>query len=176
VPRDSPANVESLHPVAGDDAMRGPWMSTAILIMGWSMFGSPDRLRAATIKGTTEVLTPKGHHLAMTMRIDDATTTFQLTGPDFSWFAFGFDTNTMAGYSLIVTGLDDQRTIVEQNLVEEGDPGMLQDSQDITVASTVHDQANDLTTITLVRDNDTGDPEDPLFSTNMTSLDVVWGY
>lgn len=156
--------------------MRRRFQVSAILTAAFAMLGVSAPARAATIAGGMDVLTTNGRRLAMHMTIGEESTTFELSGPDFSWFAFGFDTNTMSGYSLIVTGLDDQRSVVEQNLVTEGDPGMPQDVQNITVVKTVHDQLNDLTTITLVRDNDTGDLEDPVFSTDMTSLDVVWAY
>ena len=112
----------------------------------------------------------------MKMTIDDSATTFELTGPDFSWFAFGFDTTVMQGYSFIVEGLDASRTAVEQNLVAAGNPGAPQDEQNITILSTTHDALNNLTTIVIERPNQTGDPEDPDFSTSMTQLDVIWAF
>jgi hypothetical protein len=137
---------------------------------------SPRTSHAVSVAGTVEPVTPAGQYLSLTMTIDDDATRFELTGPDFSWFAFGFDTTTMMGYSLIVQGTDDNRTIVEQNLAGVGDPGSPQSSQDIAIISTLHDDANNLTTIVLDRPNNTGDRNDPLFSPSMTSLPIIWGY
>ena len=77
--------------------------------------------------------------MELTMTIDDTKTRFELTGPDYSWFAFGFDTTTMMGYSLIVEGLNDSRTAVEQNLVGIGNPGGPQATQNISIIDTIHD-------------------------------------
>jgi hypothetical protein len=136
----------------------------------------PSMVQAAPITGEVEITTPLGRYMALKMDINDTTTTFKLTGPDFSWFAFGFDTTMMNGYSLIIEGLDGTRTAHERNLITIGNPGVPQATQNISIVSTVHDAANDLTTITLERLNSTGDPNDPNFSTSMTSLDVIWAY
>jgi hypothetical protein len=136
----------------------------------------PSLVQAAPITGEVEITTPLGRYMALKMDINDTTTTFELTGPDFSWFAFGFDTTMMNGYSLIIEGLDGTRTAHERNLITIGNPGVPQATQNISIVSTVHDAANDLTTITLERLNNTGDPNDPNFSTSMTSLDVIWAY
>jgi hypothetical protein len=130
---------------------------------------------AITVRGKVEPAIPGGDYMALTMTIDDATTRFELTGPDYSWFAFGFDTTTMRGYALIVEGLDATRTVVEQNLVGIGNPGGPQATQNLNLFSTVHDAANDLTTLFFERANNTGDPNDPVFSPSMTSLDIIWG-
>ena len=129
-----------------------------------------------TVTGTIEPVIPSGKHMALTMTIDDAKTTFELTGPDYSWFAFGFDTTTMQGYSLIVEGTDANRTAVEQNLLGIGSPGDPQAVQNLNILSTTHDSANDLTTIVIERPNNTGDVNDPVFSPSMESLEVIWGY
>jgi hypothetical protein len=136
----------------------------------------PSLAHSAPITGEVEITTPLGQYMALKMDINDTTTTFELTGPDFSWFAFGFDTTIMNGYSFIIQGLDGTRTVQERNLVANGNPGAPQATQNINIVSTVHDAANDLTTIILSRPNQTGDPEDPDFSTSMTSLDVIWAY
>jgi hypothetical protein len=114
--------------------------------------------------------------MRLTMKIDDSKTTIKMTGPDYSWFAFGFDTVSMFGYSLISEGTDAARTTVEQNLVSAGDPGAPQSSQNINVVSVSHNDALDLTTIIVERLNDTGDPDDPIFSTSMTSLPIIGAY
>jgi hypothetical protein len=145
----------------------------AVLLM-FALF--PSLVLAAPIAGEVEITTPLGRYMALKMDINDTTTTFELTGPDFSWFAFGFDTTMMNGYSLIIEGLDGTRTAHERNLIAAGNPGAPQATQNISIVSTVHDAANDLTTITLERLNNTGDPNDPNFSTSMTSLDVIWAY
>jgi hypothetical protein len=132
--------------------------------------------QAAPVSGEVEITTPLGRHMALKMDINDTTTTFELTGPDFSWFAFGFDTTMMNGYSLIIEGLDAARTAHERNLITIGNPGVPQATQNISIVSTFHDTANDLTTITIQRPNNTGDSNDPNFSTSMTSLDVIWAY
>jgi hypothetical protein len=136
----------------------------------------PSLALSAPITGEVEITTPLGQYMALKMDINDTTTTFELTGPDFSWFAFGFDTTMMNGYSLIIEGLDGTRTAHERNLVTVGNPGAPQAIQNISIVSTVHDAAKDLTTITLERLNNTGDFNDPNFSTSMTSLDVIWAY
>jgi hypothetical protein len=136
---------------------------------------------AETVIGTIEPVITSGKYMAMTMTIDDAKTTFEMTGPDYSWFAFGFgDTATggatsMQGYSLIVEGTDANRTVVEQNLLGVGSPGDPQDMQNINILSTTHDAARDLTTVVVERLNSTGDPNDPDFSPSMESLEVIWG-
>ena len=141
-----------------------------------TVFSLSELVQAAPITGKVEITTPLGQFMALKMDINDSTTTFELTGPDFSWFAFGFDTTIMNGYSFIVEGLDGTRTAHERNLVANGNPGVPQAIQNISIVSTIHDAANDLTTITLERPNQTGDPSDPDFSTSMTSLDIIWAY
>jgi hypothetical protein len=131
---------------------------------------------AAPVAGTVHVAAPSGQQLSMTMKIDEAKTTLSLTGPSYSWFSFGFDTTTMEGYSLIVEGLNDARTVVEQNLLGSGTPGSPQAIQNVSILGTSYDAAQNLTTIVLERANQTGDPNDPSFSTSMTSLDVIWAY
>lgn len=145
---------------------------TVLVILGLL----PSLAQSAPIAGEVEITTPLGQYMALKMDINDTTTTFELTGPDFSWFAFGFDTTMMNGYSLIIEGLDGTRTAHERNLVTVGNPGAPQAIQNISILSTVHDAANDLTTITLERLNNTGDFNDPNFTTSMTSLDVIWAY
>jgi hypothetical protein len=140
------------------------------LLVGMSATAS-----AATVTGTIEPTIPSGKYMALTMTIDDTKTTFKMTGPDYSWFAFGFDTMTMQGYSLIVEGTDSNRTAVEQNLLGIGSPGDPQEMQNINIVSTTHDTASDLTTLVIERPNNTGDPNDPVFSPTMDSLEVIWG-
>jgi hypothetical protein len=133
-------------------------------------------VRAGTVNGSVEVTPEAGRYLALDMTISDTTTRFTLTGPDFSWFAFGFDTDTMQGYSLIVEGTDATRTAVEQNLAGIGNPGLPQGTQNISLVDVTHDAANDLTTVVIERANNTGDATDPVFSPSMTTLDVIWAY
>ena len=137
---------------------------------------SPSMVAAKEIEGSISVTTPMGHFLQLDMKIDDLNTRFELTGPDFSFFAFGFDTTTMMGYSLIVEGLDATRTVVEQNLVGIGNPGGPQVTQNINIIDATHDAPGDLTTVIIERANDTGDPLDPDFSTSLSSLNVIWAY
>lgn len=139
-------------------------------------FCSPRDAAAVTVKGTTEIVSATGQFMALTMTIDDRDTIFELTGPDYSWFAFGFDTTSMMGYSLIVQGIDDNRTVVEQNLVARGNPGIPQAVQNILHFDTHHDEPNNLTRLSILRANNTGDTDDPVFSPSMTSLDVIWAY
>lgn len=139
-------------------------------------FYSPRYAAAVTAKGTAEILTPTGRYMALTMTIGDAATIFELTGPDYSWFAFGFDTTSMMGYSLIVQGIDGNRTVVEQNLVARGNPGIPQAVQNIYHFDTYHDESNNLTRLSIFRANNTGDTDDPIFSPSMTSLDIIWAY
>jgi hypothetical protein len=136
----------------------------------------PAMALAMTAFGTAQPSIPSGQYMSLTMTIDDTKTTFEMTGPDFSWFAFGFDTTTMFGYSLIVEGLDDNRTAVEQNLEGVNQPGSPQATQNINIVSTVHHAGVDLTTIVIERLNNTGDPNDPVFSPSMTSLDIIGAY
>jgi hypothetical protein len=151
-------------------------MPRTLLTIFLSIALLPSIAVAAPITGEVEITTPLGQYMALKMDINDTTTTFELTGPDFSWFAFGFDTTIMNGYSFIIQGLDGTRTAQERNLVANGNPGAPQATQNISIVSTIHDAANDLTTIILSRPNQTGDPEDPDFSTSMTELDVIWAY
>ena len=139
-------------------------------------FCLPRDAAAVTAKGTVEFLTPNGQFMALKMTIDDENTIFELTGPDYSWFAFGFDTTKMMGYSLIVQGIDANRTVVEQNLVQRGNPGIPQAVQNIYHFDTYHDEPNNLTRLSILRANDTGDADDPIFFPSMTSLDIIWAY
>ena len=132
--------------------------------------------RALQATGHVEPTTPLGQYLGLSMTIDDAKTRFEITGPDFSFFAFAFDTTTMFGYALIVEGTDANRTVVEQNLQGIGQPGSPQAIQNLSLINTIHDAANNLTTVILERPNDTGDPNDPDFSPSMTALALVWAY
>jgi hypothetical protein len=82
----------------------------------------------------------------------------------------------MMGYSLIVQGIDANRTVVEQNLVQRGNPGIPQAVQNIYHFDTDHDKPNNLTRLSIVRANNTGDTDDPVFSPSMTSLDIIWAF
>lgn len=136
-----------------------------------------ERLAAATpITGTVQPNTPAGQFLSLTMTIDDDKTRFEMTGPDFSFFAFGFDTTTMNGYSLIVAGNHANRTVVEQNLAGVGNPGSEQPTQNLSLISISHNAAAKLSTVVVERANQTGDPDDAVFSPSMTSLPLIWGY
>lgn len=146
--------------------------SLAIVALGWLAPAAS----GATIAGAVQPTTPQARYLALRMTITETTTRFELTGPDFCYFSFGFDTDVMEGYSLIVTGSDAARTVVEQNLLGTGSPGDPQGMQDINVVSVTHDAANDLSTVIVERLNQTGDPDDPDFTTSMTALDVIWAY
>jgi hypothetical protein len=99
-----------------------------------------------------------------------------LTGPSYSWFAWGFGATTMAGYTVIVEGTDANRTVVEQNMVGIGNEGVPQGTQNLQLVSTSFDPAAGLTTIELTRANSTGDPNDPEFSTSLTTLPMIWAY
>jgi hypothetical protein len=144
------------------------------LAVGLSVLSVP--VDAATIVGQAGVPLPQGQSLNIAMRITDTTTRFELTGPDFSWFAFAFDTTTMRGYALIVQGLDAARTVTEQNLVGIGNPGSPQPLQNINLMDTVHNAANNTSMLILERANSTADPNDAVFSPSLTALNLVWAY
>jgi hypothetical protein len=128
------------------------------------------------VTGLIEPETPQGQYMSLRVTIGDATTRFELTGPDYSFFAFGFNATTMQGYTIMVEGLDAARTVKEQNLAGVGDPGLPQAAQNLNLISATHDAANDLSTVIVERANSTGDPDDPDFSTSMTSIPMIWGY
>lgn len=150
-------------------------LASRILVL-FALVWLPRTASAIAVRGTVEPATPLGQFIALTMTIDDATTRFELVGPDYCWFAFGFDTTTMRGYSLIIEGTGDTRTAVERNLQGIGNPGSPQLSQDLIHLDTIHDAGNELTTVILERLNDTGDVNDPIFTPSMTSLDLIWSY
>lgn len=131
---------------------------------------------ALVVGGLVNATSPEGQPLALKMTIDDVKTRFELTGPSFSWFAWGFDTTTMQGYSIIIEGLDDTLSVVEQNLAGRGDPGEPQVTQNLDFIDAFYDADADLTTVILERLNDTGDAEDPVFSPTMTFLDLIFAY
>jgi len=141
-----------------------------------ALVGVTGNATAVPVKGSVAVTSPEGQPLALTMTIDDVKTRFEMTGPSFSWFAFGFDTMTMQGYSIIVEGLDDTRSAVEQNLVGRGNPGSPQAIQNLELIDATYDSDADSTTVILERLNDTDDANDPAFSTNMTSLALIFAY
>src|SRR5262245_40841094 len=156
-----------------------------ILRQGWLFSGlatfvvlisMPRSAVATTAFGTAQPAIPSGQFIELNMTISDTTTTFEITGPDFSWFAIGFDTTTMFGYSLIVQGTDAARTVVEQNLQGIGAPGSPQATQNINVLNVIHHSAVDLTTIVIERANNTGDVNDPIFSPGMSSLNIIGAY
>jgi hypothetical protein len=140
------------------------------------LYGLAGTSLANTVTGAVDVMTTSGQPLALKITIDDVKTRFELTGPSFSWYAWGFDTTTMQGYSLIVQGLDDTRSVVEQNLVGIGNPGTPQATQNLDFIDATHDVDADLTTVVLERLNSTGDASDPTFSPSMTSLAVIFAY
>lgn len=146
--------------------------AVALWASGWLALTA----EAQPVTGTVAQFSPLGQYMQLTITIYDTKTRFALTGPDYSWFAWGFDTTTMSGYSFIVEGTDAARTVVEQNLSGIGDPGSPQEEQNITLLNVLHDMDNDLTTVVVERPNSTGDPNDPDFSTSMTELPVIWGY
>lgn len=151
-------------------------MVASALVLTAGLVATRGQASAETLVGFVEPVTPLGQYMALEMTIGDTHTLFKMTGPDYSWFAFGFDTQTMQGYSLIVEGVDDARTAVEQNLVNTGIPGSPQATQNIEILSTTHDAANDLTTILIRRPNMTGDPEDPDFPHPTNPLPIIWSY
>jgi hypothetical protein len=142
-----------------------------------ALISMPRSAAAIAVSGTVEPAIPSGQFIAMKMTVDDTTTTFELTGPDFSWFALGFtEEMTMKGYAFIVEGTDATRTVVEQNIMAVGDPGSPQSTQNISILNTIHDSANHLTTVILERANDTGDTNDPVFSPITTSFAIMGAY
>jgi hypothetical protein len=143
------------------------------LIVVVALLWLPQPAAAIAIRGTVAPVNTSGQYMSLTMTITDTTTTFEMTGPDYSWFAFGFDTTTMLGYSLIIEGTNDSRSGVEQNLLGVGNPGSPQLQQNINFVDVTHDVDNALTTVIIERPNNTGDPNDPVFSTGMTSLNVI---
>jgi hypothetical protein len=151
----------------------GSVVRIAVLI---AIVSFPAVASAKVIRGNSESISDTGQVMELTMTIDDTKTRFEMTGPDYSWFAFGFDTDTMMGYSLIVEGLDDSRTAVEQNLVGIGNPGGPQETQNINIVDTIHHAVDNLTTIVVERPNTTSDSNDPVFTTSMTSLPIIWAH
>lgn len=147
-----------------------------IIVCFSALAGWAGDVRAAVVAGSVNVVSPEGQPLALKMTIDDAKTRFELTGPSFSWFAWGFDTETMQGYSIILEGLDDTRSAVEQNLVGRGNPGSPQAVQDLDFIDATYDSDADLTTVILERLNDTGDENDPVLAPSMTSLALIFAY
>ena len=153
--------------------------SIAGLVAFSMLISMPGSASAVTVGGTVQPSIPSMQFMELTMTINDTTTIFELTGPDFSWFALGFDPGmepTMIGYSLIVEGTDDDRTVVEQNLEGIGNPGSPQAMQNIDVLDIIQDDVNNLTTVIVERANNTGDVNDPIFSPSMTMLNIIGAY
>jgi len=148
----------------------------ARLVAFFALLWLPRTAAAVAVRGTVEATSAEGQYLALAMTIDDTTTRFELTGPDYSWFAFGFDTTTMQGYSLIIEGLGDARSAVERNLVGIGNPGSPQALQNLNLLDATDDPDNALSMVVLERANNTGDANDPVFTPSMTSLDLIYAY
>jgi hypothetical protein len=136
-----------------------------------------------TLVGFIEPVTPLGQYMSLEVTIGPTHTLFEMTGPDFSWFAFGFDPDlgmppniSMQGYSIIVEGLDANRSATEYNMVGVGNPGPPQALQNLEILSTTHDAANNLSTVLIRRLNDTGDPLDPIFPRDRNPLPIIWSY
>ena len=130
---------------------------------------------AAPITASVDTIA-EGFPLALSMTVDDTTTRLVVSGPSSSWFAWGFGATTMAGYTVIVEGLDANRTVVEQNMFGIGQEGSPQAAQNLQVVSIDNNATLGVTTIALERANSTGDPNDPVFSTSLTTLPVIWGF
>ncbi len=156
---------------------------SAAITFALSLAALPSNVSGEVLRGFVEPVTPLGQYLSLEMTIGETHTLFKMTGPDYSWFAFGFDpeqgmppTLGMLGYTIIVEGLDATRTATEYNLLGIGNPGSPQPEQNLEILHTSHDAASDLTTILIRRPNDTGDPLDPSFPRDRNPLPIIWSY
>lgn len=154
---------------------------SAAITFALSLAALPSNVSGEVLKGFVEPVTPLGQYLSLEMTIGETHTLFKMTGPDFSWFGFGFDPDvtsppTMQGYSIIVEGLDGIRTAHERNLGGVGNPGDAQPTQNLELLWSSHDAANNLSTVLLRRANDTGDPLDVPFPGNQNPLPIIWSY
>ncbi|MGL4512444.1 MAG: hypothetical protein ACRCT8_05080 [Lacipirellulaceae bacterium] len=131
---------------------------------------------ADPITGVVVADTDGRPRLELAMAVDATTTRLVLTGPSYSWFSWGFGATTMAGYSVVVEGTGASRTVVEQNLLGIGNEGSPQATQNLSFVSIIADDFQQLTTITLERASNTGDPSDPVFDTSLTSIPMIWAY
>ncbi|NNF07598.1 MAG: hypothetical protein HKN21_12620 [Candidatus Eisenbacteria bacterium] len=119
-----------------------------------------------------------GIDLDLEVLIDSDTdeVTITMVGPADRWFSWGFDTNTMRGYSIITTFSGATPIINEQTLVAIGNPGSPQSSQDLTEVS-ADVNAGEITLV-LTRPRVTGDAEDFDFADYQSGgdIDMVWAY
>ncbi len=127
---------------------------------------------AAIFVGTAASPTTPSVELEITLDDGAEEITFVLRGPDDRWFAWGFGTDGMSGYSLIVEQ-DGGVTFHERNLVATGDPGAPQAQQDLSLVSS--SSAGGVTELVLTRALDTGDANDFLFPAGEGTVELIWG-
>jgi hypothetical protein len=150
---------------------------SAAITFALSLAALPSSVSAEVVKGFIEPVTPLGQYMSLEMTIGETHTLFKMTGPDYSWFGFGFEPNmTMQGYAIIVEGTNAARTAHERNLIGVNQPGDPQASQDIEILDIDHDALHNLSTILLRRANDTGDSLDPEFPPSQNPLPMIWSY
>src|SRR5690606_10455500 len=150
---------------------------SAAITFALSLAALPSNVSGEVVRGFIEPVTPLGQYLSLEMTIGETHTLFEMTGPDYSWFGFGFEPEgTMQGYSIIVEGNDAARTAHERNLGGVGNPGDAQATQNLEFLGASHDAANNLSTILLRRANITGDVLDPSFPPDENPLPMIWSY
>jgi hypothetical protein len=95
--------------------------------------------------------------------------TATIIGPDDSWLGFGFDTFSMTQDKDII--LFDGTNLTDRIFDGLGNVPLLDSSQDWTIMNNT--TSGGLRTLVGTRARDTGDSEDFVFPTNLTSLDIV---
>lgn len=119
------------------------------------------------------VTSPSTPTVEVEVRVDDVASTVEMTfrGPSNRWFAFGFGSATMSGYTIIAEqtgGLN----FYERDMTSIGNPGVIQPQQDLTLVSDT--SAGGTTEFTVTRALNTGDVNDFVFPTSEQVVEVIW--
>ena len=119
------------------------------------------------------VTSPTTPTIEVEVRVDDVASTVEMTfrGPSNRWFAFGFGSLSMAGYT-IITEQTGGLNFYERDMVSVGNPGSIQAQQDLTLVS--DDSAGGITEFTVTRPLITGDANDFVFPTSAQVVEVIW--
>ncbi|MEM5564429.1 T9SS type A sorting domain-containing protein [Psychroserpens sp. AS72] len=115
--------------------------------------------------------------------VDATTTTLTMTGPDLRWFGVGFGVQSMTSGGDVV--IFDNTSVTDRYYGFEGqDPGQdatgitptedREGERDWTTVSNTLDVPSGVRTVVSTRLNNTGNPNDYVFSASATTLELVW--
>nr|WP_321244054.1 T9SS type A sorting domain-containing protein [uncultured Psychroserpens sp.] len=115
--------------------------------------------------------------------VNATTTTLTMSGPDLRWFGVGFGVQSMTSGGDVV--IFDGTSVTDRFYGFEGQPegqdatGITptedrEGERDWTTVSNTLDAPSSVRTVISTRPNDTGNPNDYVFSATATTIDLVW--